>query len=110
MNVSYRRETTEQRGGEEDRRAPMAFHASAISLREVMDKMNGFPDPLPAGAPRTILVRALPVEHAPEVHRAIKAMAKAHELLVILSLSALPPRPYGEPSRQRWQSRFDTRL
>jgi hypothetical protein len=38
--------------------APMALHASVISLREAMDRMNGLPD-LPGGARRTILVRAL---------------------------------------------------
>ena len=81
-------------------------HASAISLREAMEKMSGLPD-LPGGARRRILVRALRVEEAPEVLRAIdmradawqghnmkavRQMANAYGLLRMLSLSALPAR------------------
>ena len=51
-------------------------HASAISLREAMEKMSGLPD-LPGGARRRILVRALRVEEAPEVLRAIDMRADA---------------------------------
>ena len=84
----------------------MAFDASAISLREAMDKMSGLPD-LPGGARRTILVRALRVQDAPEVLRtigmrssgwrghntnAVRQMASAYGLLRMLCLSALPAR------------------
>ena len=48
----------------------MALDASAISLREAMEKMSGLPD-LPGGARRVILVRALRVRDAPEALRAI---------------------------------------
>jgi hypothetical protein len=48
----------------------MALHASAVSLREAMEKMSGLPD-LPGGARPVILVRALRVRDAPQALRAI---------------------------------------
>ena len=44
----------------------MALHASIISLREAMDKMNGLRD-LPCGTRRTILIRTLRIQDAPNV-------------------------------------------